>query len=96
MALAGCGVDATAQCHETAAASCKKLFACWTTAPEQAKLMVGTSAEECTTQSKARCDAATCEWDVVLGQQCVKEFTALTCTDVKAGITPASCSNTCK
>ncbi len=94
--LTGCGVDPAAQCHKTAAATCKKLFECWVTAPEQAKLMLGTSAEECTTQSQARCDAATCEWNVTVGRQCATEFAALACNDVRAGVTPKSCLNTCK
>ncbi len=97
--LAGCGANPQNQCKDAAVVTCAKLFECWTTAPERVHLMLGATADECTELSVARC-AAGCEkpktWDTTAADQCISEFTAITCSMVRSGTTPASCSNTCK
>ena len=100
--LAGCGgASPVDQCKEAAATSCKKLFECWTTEADRTRLMLGASAEACTKTAQARCEppAVLCEkpkvWDAAAASACVTEFAALTCTALRAGTTPSSCSNTC-
>ncbi len=102
VALAGCGVDPRDECKETAAASCRKLFECWTTDADRARLMLGKNADECVTISQARCEppAPLCEvpkvWDGQAAAQCASGLKALKCTEVRAGTRPSSCTNTCK
>ena len=102
LVLAGCGVNPEEQCKEAAATSCKKLFECWTSDADRTRLMLGASADACTKAAQARCEppAVLCEkpkvWDGAAASQCISEFGALKCVDLRAGMTPSSCSNTCK
>ena len=101
-ALAGCGSSPEQQCKDAAATSCKKLFECWTTDAERARLMLGASAEECTKSAQIRCEpsAALCPaprvWDSAQADACINGFAAIGCTELRTGATPASCSSTCK
>jgi hypothetical protein len=102
LALSGCGASPEEQCREAAATSCKKLFECWTTADDRARLMLGADAEACTQSASVRCEApavlcaAPHVWDAAAASQCTSEFAALTCSALRSGATPPSCSNTCK
>ncbi len=97
----GCGANPVQQCNQTAAASCKKLFECWTSEADRTRLMLGASAEACTTSAQVRCQppAVLCAspkaWDAAAAAGCVSEFEAITCSALRAGATPPSCSNTC-
>ena len=90
------------QCKEAAATSCKKLFECWTSDADRTRLMLGASADACTKAAQMKCEppAVLCEkpklWDSAAASQCITEFAAIKCVDLRAGTTPSSCSNTCK
>ena len=106
--LVACGVSPQQQCKDAVAASCKKLFECFTTSQERAALMLGANANECTTTGQLNCrsDDAPCavptdggvqtQWDPEAAAQCIREFTAIKCPELKMGNVPTSCSNTCK
>ncbi len=102
LALAGCGANPEEQCRQTATASCRRLFECWTEEKDRERLGLGKSADECTKNAQAKCTpaAALCppatNWDSAAADACVTQFAALTCPALKAGATPPSCSNLCR
>jgi hypothetical protein len=100
--LGSCGASEEAQCKEVAGAACRKLFECWTKEEDRTRLMLGANVEECITTSFARCSPPEmlCEapkrWDGAEASRCFTELSTIKCTEVRVGVTPTACSNTCR
>ena len=107
LVLAGCGTSPVQQCREGVGTTCEKVFECYTTDTERAaiKPIYGKDVPACVAQLSAtlKCDTAdkdACPAGLVYhGDQaaaCVRETKALKCEQLKAGMTPASCTMICK
>lgn len=107
-ALSACGTSPEQACNDAVAASCNKMYTCYTGAELDAiKSQFGATEADCTTALKtaAACaskkDAASaCEtgktYDAAAASSCVSDFKALSCDALKANMTPSSCNNVCK
>ena len=102
LALSACGANPEEQCKQAATVSCRRLYECWTTDEDRARLGLGKSADECTKNAQARCTPPSAlgppakNWDAAAADACITQYAALTCSALKAGATPPGCSNTCK
>lgn len=107
-ALSACGTSPEQLCKDAVAASCDKMYTCYTGAELDAiKSSFGATAADCATklEATAACstkkDAATaCEsgqtYDAAAASSCVSDFKALSCDALKSNMTPSSCNNVCK
>lgn len=108
-ALSACGGASPEQlCKDATAATCNKLYTCYTGAElDGIKMIYGDTEAACATklatdsQCSAKKDSATaCEagktYDSAAASQCVSDFKALTCDALKGNMFPTSCNNVCK
>lgn len=95
------GQDHTAQCQAITAAECKKIWGCNSAADLPASEF-GTDEASCEKVLGADCsDPMPCQdgetWDFANGDECIKQFGAVTCDQYNAMDTPiAACENACK
>lgn len=102
LALLACGPAPEEQCRQSATASCRKLFECWTTEMDRDRLGLGKTADECTKNAQAKCAPAsalcppTKNWDALAADACIAGYQGLACSALKAGATPPTCSTVCR
>jgi len=98
---ASTGPDQMTQCKAINATECKKIWECGSAADLPAS-QFGTDEASCETLMNMNCnDPTPCQdgytWDFANGDECIKEFGALTCAQYSALTAPlASCENACK
>jgi hypothetical protein len=98
---AGDGPDQASQCKAINATQCKKIWECESGASLPAS-QFGTDEASCEQLRNMDCnDPMPCQdgytWDFANGDQCIKDFSALTCDQYNAlTAPPTSCADACK
>jgi hypothetical protein len=97
---AGCGSSdpstPQAACNSLASTACNRFFVCF---PTQAAGIYGTEAACGPILQQQICTNITCPagktYHGSQATQCINDYKAQSCTDVGAGVTPASCNTVC-
>lgn len=103
--VAACGTSPQQACKDIVAATCNKMFTCYTGAELDAiKTFFGSSESECVTKLNAQssCDKEQpCDspktYDATAASKCVSDYKAMSCADLKSSTGgPSSCETVCK